>query len=214
MGYFQTKQGSIFEAVKKSLNVVEKKKVVDYSKVEYILPEDKEKYQKVFNAAMKKFKIKSPGELKSDEEKKKFFDYVDKNYKSDAEKKTGKEDPSAKDENKTATGKKISEIEIQNVVDKIGKKSIAKESTQISEKKYKVNGKVEYKGVRPMDDFQVVVDASSPEDAESKAFDALDSSRKSKKIGPGGGGSVDSIHSVTMDATSDKVDKIPSKLTF
>ena len=47
MGYFQTKQGSIFEAVKKSLDVVEKKKVVDYSKVEYILPEDKEKYQKV-----------------------------------------------------------------------------------------------------------------------------------------------------------------------
>ena len=127
MGYFQTKQGSIFEAVKKSLDVVEKKKVVDYSKVEYILPEDKEKYQKVFNAAMKKFKIKSPGELKSDEEKKKFFDYVDKNYKSDAEKKTGKEDPSAKDENKTARGKKISEIEIQNAVDKIGKKSITKD---------------------------------------------------------------------------------------
>ena len=47
MGYFQTKQGSIFEAVKKSLNVVEKKKVVDYSKVEYILPEDKEKYQRL-----------------------------------------------------------------------------------------------------------------------------------------------------------------------
>ena len=87
MGYFQTKQGSIFEAVKKSLNVVEKKKVVDYSKVEYILPEDKEKYQKVFNAAMKKFKVKSPGELKSEAEKKKFFAYVDKNYKSDAEKK-------------------------------------------------------------------------------------------------------------------------------
>ena len=127
MGYFQTKQGSIFEAVKKSLDVVEKKKVVDYSKVEYILPEDKEKYQKVFNAAMKKFKIKSPGALKSDEENKIFFAYVDKNYKSDAEKKTGKEDPSAKDENKTATGKKISEIEIQNAVDKIGKKSITKD---------------------------------------------------------------------------------------
>ena len=121
MGYFQTKQGSIFEAVKKSLDVVEKKKVVDYSKVEYILPEDKEKYQKVFNAAMKKFKIKSPGELKSDEEKKKFFAYFDKNYKSDAEKK-GK-----KDEYKTATGNKISEIEIQNAVDKIGKKSITKD---------------------------------------------------------------------------------------
>ena len=40
----------------------------------------KEEYQKFFNAAMKKFKIDSPADLKSDEEKKKFFDYVDKNY--------------------------------------------------------------------------------------------------------------------------------------
>ena len=40
----------------------------------------KEEYQKFFNAAMKKFGIDSPADLKSDEEKKKFFDYVDKNY--------------------------------------------------------------------------------------------------------------------------------------
>ena len=43
----------------------------------------KEEYQKFFNAAMKKFKIDSPADLKSDEEKKKFFDYVDKNYKGE-----------------------------------------------------------------------------------------------------------------------------------
>ena len=40
----------------------------------------KEEYQKFFNAAMKKFKIDSPADLKSDEEKKKFYDYIDKNY--------------------------------------------------------------------------------------------------------------------------------------
>jgi len=43
----------------------------------------KEEYEKFFNAAMKKFKIDSPADLKSDEEKKKFFDYVDKNYKGE-----------------------------------------------------------------------------------------------------------------------------------
>ena len=43
----------------------------------------KEEYEKFFNAAMKKFKINSPADLKSDEEKKKFFDYVDKNYKGE-----------------------------------------------------------------------------------------------------------------------------------
>ena len=40
----------------------------------------KEEYQKFFNSALKKFKIDSPADLKSDEEKKKFFNYVDKNY--------------------------------------------------------------------------------------------------------------------------------------
>ena len=43
----------------------------------------KEEYQKFFNSAMKKFKINSPADLKSDEDKKKFYDYVDKNYKGE-----------------------------------------------------------------------------------------------------------------------------------
>jgi len=39
-------------------------------------------YRKVFDAAMKKFNISSPSELKTDALKKKFFDYVDANYKA------------------------------------------------------------------------------------------------------------------------------------
>mgnify|MGYP004362187317 CR=1 FL=1 len=62
-------------------------------------------YEKFFAAAMKKFKINSPADLKSDEEKKKFFDYVDKNYKSDVEKATGKDDPDADDDEKVAREK-------------------------------------------------------------------------------------------------------------
>ena len=45
----------------------------------------KEEYQKFFNAAMKKFGVDSPADFKSDAEKKKFFNYVDKNYKGDHE---------------------------------------------------------------------------------------------------------------------------------
>ena len=61
----------------------EKKKL---NKEEVELDEgSKEEYQKFFNAAMKKFGIDSPADLKSDEEKKKFFDYVDKNYKDEKE---------------------------------------------------------------------------------------------------------------------------------
>ena len=45
---------------------------------------DKEKYQKFFQSALKKFGVKSPAELKG-EKKKEFFDYVDKNYVGDHE---------------------------------------------------------------------------------------------------------------------------------
>ena len=58
---------------------------------------------------MKKFGISSPSELKTDEKKKEFFDYVDKNYKSDVEKATGKEDPDADDEEKVAREKEQKE---------------------------------------------------------------------------------------------------------
>ena len=82
----------------------------------------KEEYEKFFNAAMKKFKINSPADLKSDEEKKKFFDYIDKNYKSGAEKKTGKEDPSEKDKEKIGEAlQKQYESKMQSMKDAIQK---------------------------------------------------------------------------------------------
>ena len=42
-------------------------------------------YEEFFQKAMKKFGIKSPDELESDEKKKEFFNYVDKNYKAKSE---------------------------------------------------------------------------------------------------------------------------------
>ena len=42
-------------------------------------------YEEFFQSAMKKFGISSPDELGSDEKKKKFFNYVDKNYSAKAE---------------------------------------------------------------------------------------------------------------------------------
>ena len=53
---------------------------------------DKEAYNKFFQSALKKFGVNSPSELEGDN-KKKFYDYVDKNWKSDKEKETGQEDP-------------------------------------------------------------------------------------------------------------------------
>lgn len=42
---------------------------------------DKAEYERFFKAAMKKFGISAPSDLKTDADKKKFFDYVKKNYK-------------------------------------------------------------------------------------------------------------------------------------
>ena len=83
---------------------------------------DKEAYKKFFDAALKKFKVSSPADFKSDEEKKKFFDYVDKNCKSGAEKKTGKEDPSEKDKEKIGEAlQKQYESKMQSMKDAIQK---------------------------------------------------------------------------------------------
>ena len=46
---------------------------------------DKEAYQKFFNAALKKFKVSSPADLKGDQ-KKKFYDYIDAGWEGDNEK--------------------------------------------------------------------------------------------------------------------------------
>ena len=48
------------------------------------MAEDKERYQKFFQSALKKFGVTSPGELEG-EKKKEFFNYVDKNYEADNE---------------------------------------------------------------------------------------------------------------------------------
>ena len=54
---------------------------------------DKAEYQKFFQSALKKFGVTQPDQLDG-EKKKAFYNYVDKNWKSDKEKETGKDDPS------------------------------------------------------------------------------------------------------------------------
>lgn len=49
------------------------------------MAEKDNEYQKFFKSAMKKFGIESPEDFKSESEKKKFFDYVDKNWKAKKE---------------------------------------------------------------------------------------------------------------------------------
>lgn len=63
----------------------------DYDDDQYDMEDDdlseeaSTEYQKFFKAALKKHGVSSPAEFKSEQEKKKFFDYVDKNYKAKSE---------------------------------------------------------------------------------------------------------------------------------
>ena len=58
--------------------------------------DDKEKYEKFFKAALKKFGVDSPADFKDDAKKKEFFNYVDKNYKGDHEESVDLEEVNAK----------------------------------------------------------------------------------------------------------------------
>ena len=53
--------------------------------VRKVYEEEKTAYQKFFQKALAKFGVKSPADFKDEEKKKKFFDYVDANYKAKKE---------------------------------------------------------------------------------------------------------------------------------
>ena len=80
--------GDEYDPMLEKLEIIESKlndycKILEEVEVEQLAEAqsgDKEAYKKFFNAALKKFKVSSPAEFKSDEEKKKFFDYIDKNW--------------------------------------------------------------------------------------------------------------------------------------
>ena len=88
--YLKTKEGSIESAVLEAMSPAQQAAIAiskkEKEKKEELVDEDKAAYEKFFKSALKKFGVDSPADFKSDEEKKKFFDYVDKNYKSDDEK--------------------------------------------------------------------------------------------------------------------------------
>ena len=66
------------------------------SQLKKIIKEEINSYQKFFKSVLDKFEVKSPNEL-SEEKKKEFFDYIDKNYKSENESIMIKEENKYKD---------------------------------------------------------------------------------------------------------------------
>ena len=125
--YFERKSGSLEEIVLKINEANPKPEVFDLQK-------ESEEYKKVFAAAMKKFKINSPADLKSDEEKKKFFDYVDSKYKAPNEK-PEQVDPKAKKVNQSQMAKDgEEETKVKKSVNETVKDMLMKAWKQAAEK--------------------------------------------------------------------------------
>ena len=94
-------------------------------------------------------------------------------------------------------------------LDKLVHKSFGHSSDEkkkeMKEARWEIEGRVSYKGISSEDSFHMVIDAPSKDAAERKAYNELDKARQRKKIGPGGGGSIDDADIESIEKTNDKL---------
>src|SRR5210317_997621 len=86
-----------------------------------------------------------------------------------------------------------------------GHSSDEKKKEEVKESRWEIEGRVSYKGISSEDSFHMVIDAPSKDAAERKAYNELDKARQRKKIGPGGGGSIDDADIESIEKTNDKL---------
>jgi hypothetical protein len=106
-----------------------------------------------------------------------------------------------------ATDKEIDAFhkELDKVVHKHLGNSSDEKKKEMKEAKWEIEGRVSYKGVSAEDSFHMVIDAPTESAAEDKAYDELEKARKQRKIGPGGGGSIDDMEIESIEKTNDRL---------
>ena len=75
----------------------------------------------------------------------------------------------------------------------------------MKEARWQIEGQLSYRGIGSYDGFHMVIDAPNEQAAEQKAYKELDKARDRKKIGPGGGGSVEDAEIESIERTSDRL---------
>ena len=75
----------------------------------------------------------------------------------------------------------------------------------MKEARWQIEGQLGYRGIGSYDGFHMVIDAPNEQAAEQKAYKELDKARDRKKIGPGGGGSVEDVEIENIERTSDRL---------
>jgi len=76
---------------------------------------------------------------------------------------------------------------------------------ELEEARWQIEGQLSYRGIGSYDAFHMVIDAPNEQAAEQKAYKELDKARDRKKIGPGGGGSVEDAEIESIERTSDRL---------
>ena len=79
------------------------------------------------------------------------------------------------------------------------------ESVYLDEARWHIEGQLSYRGIGSYDAFEMVIDAPNEKAAEEKAEKELDKARSQRKIGPGGGGSVEDLDILSVEKTTDKL---------
>ena len=184
--YLKTKEGSIEDLAKQMQNKVLES---DYQ----------DKFKKELDKAGKPL-----GQM-TGAEKKAFFNKIDKMHKGKNE---AVDNPYAvgmaaamKAKNDQPPLKKSTITKAHDIA-----KSIEKDQKEeVKEARWEIEGRVSYKGISSEDSFHMVIDAPSKDAAERKAYNELDKARQRKKIGPGGGGSIDDAEIESIEKTNDKL---------
>ena len=214
--YLKTKEGSIEDLAKQMQNKVLES---DYQ----------DKFKKELDKAGKPL-----GQM-TGAEKKSFFNKIDKMHKGKnemtkdsayaigmAQAKKSKGDEPPLDKSTITKGHEIAKSilkkedytkkdvdKFHTKLDKLVHKSFGHSSDEkkkeMKEARWEIEGRVSYKGISSEDSFHMVIDAPNKDAAERKAYDQLDKARERRKIGPGGGGSIDDADIESIEKTNDKL---------
>ena len=82
-----------------------------------------------------------------------------------------------------------------------------KEEKQMNEGRWMVSGTMGYKGIGGVDGFEMVINASSEQDAIRRAEKELDRARSRRSIGPGGGGNLEDVDIEGAERTNEPLQK-------
>jgi predicted transcriptional regulator len=83
--------------------------------------------------------------------------------------------------------------------------STYEDKEDLQEARWQIEGRLSYRGINSEDSFYMVIDAPNESAAEDKVYKELDKARDRRKIGPGGGGSVEDVEIEGIERTTDKL---------